>query len=71
MINSDEIRYAWNIDNMFMIYNQRGYDDGKIRKLYPGATKINSLKSYSSDSVDKIPKETLKKIIENENLTDK
>jgi UDP-N-acetylglucosamine 4,6-dehydratase/5-epimerase len=71
LINSDEIRYAWNIDNMFMIYNQRGYDDEKIRKLYPGATKINSSKSYSSDSVDKIPKETLKKIIENENLTDK
>ncbi len=68
LINSDEIRYTWNIENMYMISNQRGYDDDKIRKLYPGATKIKLTSSYSSDSVDKIPLETLKKIIKNANL---
>jgi len=68
LINSDEIRYSWNVDNMYMIYNQRGYEDEKIQNLYPNASKMNSSESYSSNLVDLIPKETMKKIITEANL---
>ena len=53
LINSEEIRYSWEIDNMYMISNP------EIMKTYPKAEKIKNMKMYSSDSVDKIPKDEL------------
>ena len=54
LINSEEIRYSWEIDNMYMISNP------EIMKTYPKAEKIKNMKMYSSDSVDKIPKDRIK-----------
>ncbi len=59
LINSEEIRYSWEIDNMYMISNP------EIMKTYPKAEKIKNMKMYSSDSVDKIPKDELKQLIKN------
>jgi len=59
LINSDEIRYGWEIDNMYMISNP------EIMKTYPKAEKIKNMKIYSSDSVDKIPSDELKQLIKN------
>ena len=59
LINSEEIRYSWEIDNMYMISNP------EIIKTYPSAKKIKNMKIYSSDSVDKIPKDELKQLIKN------
>ena len=59
LINSEEIRYSWEIDNMYMISNP------EIMKTYPKAEKIKNMKIYSSDSVDKIPKDELKQLIKN------
>ena len=57
LINSDEIRYSWEFDNMYMISNP------EIMKTYPGAKKIENMKIYSSDNADKIPKDQLKQLI--------
>ena len=59
LINSDEIRYGWEIDNMYMISNPG------VTKTYSGAKKIENMKMYSSDIVDKIPKDELKQLIKN------
>ena len=59
LINSEEIRYSWEIDNMYMISNP------EIMKTYPKAEKIKNMKMYSSDSVDKIPKDQLKRLMKN------
>ena len=59
LINSEEIRYSWEIDNMYMISNP------EIMKTYPKAEKIKNMKIYSSDSVDKIPKDQLKQLMKN------
>ena len=59
LINSEEIRYSWEIDNMYMISNP------EIMKTYPKAEKIKNMKMYSSDSADKIPKDQLKQLMKN------
>ena len=59
LINSEEIRYSWEIDNMYMISNP------EMMKTYPKAEKIKNMKMYSSDTVDKIPKDELKQLIKN------
>ena len=62
LINNDEIRYAWELDNSYIISNQLINDD-QIKKLHPGIKKIENMNKYSSDSVEKISKEELKEII--------
>jgi len=59
LINSEEIRYSWEIDNMYMISNP------EMMKTYPKAEKIKNMKMYSSDSVDKISKDQLKQLMKN------
>ena len=59
LINSEEMRYSWEIDNMYMISNP------EIMKTYPKLKKIENMKIYSSDIVDKIPKDQLKQLIKN------
>jgi len=62
LINNDEIRYAWELDNSYIIPNQLINDD-QIKELHPGIKKIENMNKYSSDSVEKISKEELKEII--------
>jgi len=70
LINSDEMRYVWEIKNMYMILNplfDKFYDD-TIENRYPDAKKIINYENYSSGTVEKIPVEELKQIIKNSNL---
>jgi len=62
LINDDEMRYAWELHNKYVIFNPLR-NESEIRKSHPKIKKIENLNRYSSDRVDRIPKEELKKII--------
>jgi UDP-N-acetylglucosamine 4,6-dehydratase len=70
LINSDEMRYVWDIENMYMILNPlfENLHGNTISNVYPNAKKIEQYENYSSDSVESIPVEELKNIIKNSNL---
>lgn len=63
LINKDEIRCSWNLGNRYMIANPLR-DENEIKKSYSNKiVKIEDMETYSSDNVDKISKDELKKII--------
>jgi UDP-N-acetylglucosamine 4,6-dehydratase/5-epimerase len=63
LINRDEIRYSWEINDMYMISNPI-FSDEIIKQKYPGIKKIDSLAEYSSEKVEKMNKEEIKNQIE-------
>ena len=70
LINSDEMKYTWEIDNMFMILNPfyaQFYDD-EISIRYPSAKKLQNKNIYSSNTVEKITVAELKQIFMDSNL---
>ncbi len=70
LINADEMRYAWEIENMYMILNPlfENLSSNNISNVYPNSKKINTIENYSSESVEKIPIDELKEIITKSNL---
>lgn len=62
LINEDEMRYTWEIDDKYVIFSPL-YSKQKIKQRHPGIKKVNSTKSYSSSDVRKISKGELKKTI--------
>ena len=62
LINDDEMRYAWELGNKYVIFNP-GTDEEEIKKSHPEIKKIKGLSKYSSDMVEKIPVFELKKTI--------
>ena len=72
LINYDEIRYAWEINNMYMLANPhyKLFNDSEILENYDGIKKVEGINSYSSDTVEKITKEELKGKIKNSGLLD-
>ena len=70
LINNDEIRYTWSINNMYMLTNphHRLFKTSDFSDMYDGIKKIEDLTSYSSDVADKITKEELKEKIKKSNL---
>ena len=67
LINHDEILYAWQVNDMYMLANPHYqlFNDQDILENYPGIKKITEMKSYSSDTTEKITKQELKeKILE-------
>ena len=70
LINEDEIRYAWEFENMYMIASPLYtlFNDKNIKESYQGIKKIEDVQKYSSDSVEKISVKDLKTIIENAGL---
>tara|TARA_B100001013_G_scaffold272822_1_gene173610 strand:- start:1146 stop:2153 length:1008 start_codon:yes stop_codon:yes gene_type:complete len=70
LINEDEIRYSWDLKNMYMIasplYNL--FNDKNIKESYQGIKKIDNMEKYSSDIVERIPIKDLKTIIKNAEL---
>ena len=70
LINSDEIRYSWEFQDVYMITNPLYpmFHPTIIDETYPGIKKLDKFERYSSDLVDKIQKDELKKIIETSNL---
>ncbi len=70
LINSEEIRYSWEYRDVYMITNSLYpmFHPTIINETYPGIKKIDKFEQYSSDVVDKIQKDELKKIIEASDL---
>ena len=67
LINSEEMRYSWQYENLYLITNPLYplFHPNVIDKTYNGIKKIENLESYSSDKVEKIPRMELKQIIQN------
>ena len=72
LINHDEIRYAWEINNMYMLANPhyKLFNDRNILENYDGIKKIEGINSYSSDTAEKITREELQEKIKNSGLLD-
>jgi len=70
LINNEEMRYSWDLGTMYMIANPLFplFNDNKIKERYANIKKIDEMKVYASDTVDKIPKDELKKIIQESDL---
>jgi len=70
LINKDEIKYSWEYNDMYMITSPLYpmFNPNIITETYNKIKKIDEFDKYSSDSVDKIPKDELKQIIEKSNL---
>ena len=67
LINADELRYAWEFDDKYIIFSPfRDMDE--IKSSYPGIKKLEMSDSYSSNLVEKLSKDELKKIIEESSL---
>ncbi|NDF25544.1 MAG: NAD-dependent epimerase/dehydratase family protein, partial [Thaumarchaeota archaeon] len=63
LINKDEMRSSWDLGKKYMIANPLR-DDSDIKKSYKNKIKkINNIETYSSDNVEKLSKEELKKTI--------
>ncbi|MCA9813405.1 MAG: SDR family NAD(P)-dependent oxidoreductase [Nitrosarchaeum sp.] len=62
LINSDEMRTAWETDSDYVIVDANLTDE-KVKSMYPGFAKVTTDQQYSSDKVEMISKEELKKAI--------
>ena len=67
LITRDEIRYGWEIDNMYMISNP-SFTDDMIKTKYPGIKHVTNIGEYASDRVEKIPHDELKDTIKKLNI---
>ena len=70
LINSDELRYTWEINNMYVIINPfYSLFNGKIvNDVYDGIQKVDLTKQYSSDNVEQLTVDELKSLIKNSGL---
>ena len=67
LINSDEIPYTWEFENIYMIRNPSVQKNLSIDE-YSNIKKIENMHDYNSGSVEKISKDELKKILINSGL---
>ena len=70
LINSDEVRYSWEYEDMYMILNPSVHTHSPSLHESSSKKKISNMTEYSSDTVEKIPKDEMKKIILNSGLLD-
>ena len=62
LINSDEIRYTWEYENMYMLLNPSVQKHMSLDE-FPNKNRVTNMNDYNSGSVEKIPKDEMKKII--------
>ena len=62
LINKDEMKYAWEFEDMYVVVNPSVQTDISSLDNFPNKKKIENIDVYSSDFVEKIPVEQLKKI---------
>ncbi|RZD44359.1 MAG: hypothetical protein CXT78_06755, partial [Thaumarchaeota archaeon] len=67
LINSDEMKYTWEVDNLYVILNPLQKLNKEKRK-YPNMKKIKTFQTYSADTVNKLSKTELKKLIKKSGL---
>ena len=70
LINNDEIKNAWEYNNLYIITDDQ-YKQKSFQNFFPGIKKIQNLDKYSSDVVQKLSKDELKKIITESKLISK
>ena len=70
LINNDEIKNAWEYNNLYIITDDQ-HKQKSFQDLFPGIKKIQNLDKYSSDVVQKLSKDELKKIITESKLISK
>lgn len=70
LINNDEMRYSWEINDLYVILNPfySLFHTNKIEDQYPDIKKIKNMDYYSSDKIEKISKEGIKKLIKESGL---
>lgn len=70
LINNDEIRYSWEYNGLYMITNPLYpmFHPSVINDTYKEIKKLDNLDRYSSDLVEKIPKDELKQILKESEL---
>ena len=62
LINLDEMRSTWENDSMYIIADPN-QDDKEIQQFYPEFSKAKPDIEYSSNNVEKIPKEVFKELL--------
>lgn len=63
LINKDEIRYSWDLGTKYMVANPLR-NENEIMKSHLGKiSKVESMENYSSDNVEKMSKDELKRTI--------
>ena len=62
LVNSDEINYVWELDKKYILFDS-SKSEKEIKKNYSGIKKTELSDTYSSNTVEKITKDELKKII--------
>jgi len=70
LINEDEMKYTWKINDMLMITNPHYelFNNKNLETNYEKLEKENNLDSYSSDKVEKLTVDELKVVIKNSGL---
>ena len=70
LINNEEIRYSWEYKDLYMITNPLYpmFHPDVIDDTYHEIKKLDKFEMYSSDLVEKIPKDELKQIIKKSGL---
>ncbi|EGG41212.1 polysaccharide biosynthesis protein CapD [Candidatus Nitrosarchaeum limnium SFB1] len=70
LINNEEIRYSWEYKDLYLITNPLYpmFHPTVINDTYQGIKKLNKFERYSSDLVEKIPKNELKQILKESDL---
>lgn len=70
LISEDEIRQTWEYHGMYLITSPLYplFHVNKINDTYRGIKKVENIKNYSSDLVEKISKNELKKMIKHSGL---
>ena len=58
LINSDEMRYAWSYENMFMLLNEL-HESKNLEEVYPEIKKVEDLDAYSSDKTQSLSTEEI------------
>ena len=71
LINKDEMKYTWEYQNMYMVINPSVQQHmPSLLDEFSEKKKIETMDVYSSDLVEKIPKDNLKKIFTDSKLLD-
>ena len=63
LINEEEMRYCWDLENKFMISNPSVKDDDVINSYNSNIKKNSNLTSYTSENTEKLSSEEIKKLI--------
>lgn len=70
LINSDEIQNSWELDSMYMLANKfyPTFSDKKIKESYRNVRKVKNMTVYSSNTVERLSKQELKRAIKDSGL---